>query len=43
VRDNHQPVLHPIGTASMLPRKLGGVVDPNLRVYGVTCVRVVGE
>lgn len=43
VRDNYHPVLHPIGTAAMLPRELGGVVDASLRVYGVQGVRVVGE
>jgi choline dehydrogenase-like flavoprotein len=32
---------HPIGTASMLPRNQGGVVDPSLRVYGTSNVRVV--
>ncbi|KAK4082322.1 CAZyme family AA3 [Trichoderma aggressivum f. europaeum] len=32
---------HPIGTAAMLPRRLGGVVDPKLRVYGTKNVRVV--
>ncbi|EHK19553.1 uncharacterized protein TRIVIDRAFT_46709 [Trichoderma virens Gv29-8] len=32
---------HPLGTTAMLPRKLGGVVDPQLRVYGTTNVRVV--
>lgn len=26
---------HPVGTAAMMPRKLGGVVDSCLRVYGV--------
>ncbi|KAG9126297.1 hypothetical protein FRC07_004035 [Ceratobasidium sp. 392] len=26
---------HPVGTASMLPRKDGGVVDSELKVYGV--------
>ena len=30
---------HPIGTASMLPREDGGVVGPNLKVYGVQNVR----
>ncbi|SPO38680.1 related to Glucose oxidase [Pseudozyma flocculosa] len=32
---------HPIGTASMLPRNQGGVVDPNLKVYGTTNLRVI--
>ncbi|KAJ9264202.1 CAZyme family AA3 [Paecilomyces variotii] len=31
---------HPIGTCSMLPRKSGGVVDSQLKVYGTTNVRV---
>lgn len=41
VESSYMPELHPIGTAAMLPRSLGGVVDPNLKVYGVQCVRVV--
>lgn len=32
---------HPIGTAAMMSRQLGGVVDPELRVYGTRNVRVV--
>lgn len=32
---------HPAGTAAMLPRELGGVVDDRLRVYGVTGLRVI--
>lgn len=32
---------HPLGTASMMSRELGGVVDPELRVYGTANVRVV--
>jgi choline dehydrogenase len=32
---------HICGTASMLPRDSGGVVDTNLRVYGTKNVRVV--
>ncbi|KAL6799463.1 hypothetical protein GGI42DRAFT_55756 [Trichoderma sp. SZMC 28013] len=32
---------HPIGTAAMLPRRLGGVVNSQLRVYGTKNVRVV--
>lgn len=32
---------HPVGTCSNLPREKGGVVDPTLRVYGTSNVRVV--
>ncbi|KAJ7642120.1 hypothetical protein FB45DRAFT_1022826 [Roridomyces roridus] len=32
---------HPVGTAAMLPREEGGVVDHNLRVYGTANLRVV--
>ncbi|RPD63910.1 GMC oxidoreductase [Lentinus tigrinus ALCF2SS1-6] len=34
-------VFHPVGTASMLPKEDGGVVDPALKVYGTANVRVV--
>ena len=43
VENTYLPVLHPIGTAPMLPRSFGGVVDSNLSVYGVQGVRVVGK
>lgn len=32
---------HPVGTTAMMPRELGGVVDPTLKVYGVERLRVV--
>ncbi|PKI84081.1 hypothetical protein MVES_001910 [Malassezia vespertilionis] len=32
---------HPSGTSSMLPEELGGVVDPNLLVYGTQNLRVI--
>ena len=43
VNDIHsvEPIYHPVGTCSMLPKELGGVVDPCLRVYGTKKLRVV--
>ncbi|KAH4043333.1 hypothetical protein HBH49_232670 [Parastagonospora nodorum] len=38
---NTLSIYHPIGTAALLPEKDGGVVDPNLKVYGVKNLRVV--
>ncbi|KAI0030609.1 hypothetical protein K488DRAFT_72051 [Vararia minispora EC-137] len=32
---------HPIGSAAMLPRADGGVVDPNLKVYGTANVYII--
>ncbi|KEY69367.1 hypothetical protein S7711_08125 [Stachybotrys chartarum IBT 7711] len=32
---------HPVGTAALMPRELGGVVDDQLRVYGVNGLWVV--
>ncbi|KAI0433949.1 GMC oxidoreductase [Xylaria sp. FL1042] len=41
ISDTLNPNHHPIGTASMMSRELGGVVDPKLKVYGTENVRVV--
>ncbi|KAI8989658.1 GMC oxidoreductase [Trametes punicea] len=41
IKNNCGCVYHPLGTASMLPREDGGVVDPQLKVYGTANVRVV--
>ena len=41
IRENVFPVFHAVGTASMLPEADGGVVDPELKVYGTSNVRVV--
>ncbi|CDO72925.1 GMC oxidoreductase [Trametes cinnabarina] len=41
IKDNCGCVYHPLGTASMLPQEDGGVVDPELKVYGTVNVRVV--
>ena len=39
--NNMLTIYHPAGTCAMLPKDKGGVVDPNLKVYGTTNVRVV--
>ncbi|KAF8632495.1 hypothetical protein AX15_001862 [Amanita polypyramis BW_CC] len=41
IKSSVQTLYHPIGTASMLPREDGGVVDPTLKVYGTDNLRVV--
>ncbi|CAE6448906.1 unnamed protein product [Rhizoctonia solani] len=41
VKDNVRTLHHPIGTAAMAPKSLGGVVDEKLKVYGTTNLRVV--
>ncbi|KAJ5619255.1 glucose-methanol-choline oxidoreductase [Penicillium lagena] len=40
LRDTATTTYHPCGTAAMLPKKGGGVVDEKLRVYGTTNLRV---
>lgn len=32
---------HPVGTCAMMPKEYGGVVDPQLRVYGIRGLSVV--
>ncbi|KAJ1304689.1 hypothetical protein OPQ81_005828 [Rhizoctonia solani] len=41
VKNKFEPVYHPIGTCSMLPREDGGVVDSQLKVYGTANLRIV--
>lgn len=32
---------HPISTAAIMPKEIGGVVDTSLKVYGTSNVRIV--
>jgi choline dehydrogenase-like flavoprotein len=41
IRSKGQTEYHPSGTAAMMPLRLGGVVDPELLVYGTGNLRVV--
>ncbi|KAK4695811.1 hypothetical protein P7C70_g8484, partial [Phenoliferia sp. Uapishka_3] len=41
VKGSYMPVYHPIGTVAMMPKEMGGSVDPELKLYGTTNVRVV--
>jgi len=41
VREGANTQYHPTGTCTMLPKDEGGVVDKDLRVYGLANVRVV--
>jgi choline dehydrogenase-like flavoprotein len=41
LKSTYRSNFHYIATAAMMPRELGGVVDPNLTVYGTSNVRVV--
>ncbi|CAE6510948.1 unnamed protein product [Rhizoctonia solani] len=40
VNANVRTIFHPIGTAALAPRAIGGVVDTSLKVYGTSNVRV---
>ena len=41
VLDTAVSIYHPLGTCAMLPLEDGGVVDPDLKVYGTQNLRVV--
>ncbi|THV04738.1 alcohol oxidase [Dendrothele bispora CBS 962.96] len=41
VRSAASTVFHPLGSASMAPKEIGGVVDTNLLVYGTSNLRIV--
>ncbi|KAE8145655.1 hypothetical protein BDV25DRAFT_133591 [Aspergillus avenaceus] len=41
IKSTYRSNFHPVGTAAMMPRSMGGVVDSRLRVYGTSNVRVV--
>ncbi|KAJ7615326.1 GMC oxidoreductase [Roridomyces roridus] len=41
VRNYHRTTWHTVGSCSMLPKDKNGVVDPDLKVYGTTNLRVV--
>ncbi|KAH9889211.1 GMC oxidoreductase [Xylariomycetidae sp. FL2044] len=41
LKKNYRSNFHPVSTAAMMPREVGGVVDGDLRVYGTANVRVV--
>ena len=40
IKDRAVGAHHYTGSCSMLPREMGGVVDPRLRVYGTANLRV---
>jgi len=41
IRGKAEPFYHPVGTAAMLPKEDGGVVDSQLKVYGTKNLRIV--
>lgn len=40
VKEQVAPINHPVGTAAMMKREDGGVVDAELKVYGTSNLRV---
>lgn len=43
VKDELHTIWHPVGSAAMLPKADGGVVDPRLIVYGTRNLRIVSH
>jgi choline dehydrogenase-like flavoprotein len=41
IRESTSSSFHPVGTCAMLPKEDGGVVSPELRVYGTSNLRIV--
>ncbi|TDL20220.1 alcohol oxidase [Rickenella mellea] len=41
IKNHGGPEYHTVGSAAMLPRSKGGVVSPELKVYGTSNIRVV--
>ena len=41
MKTNISTLFHPVGTAPLAPKEIGGVVDPSLKVYGTTNLRIV--
>ncbi|KAJ7157930.1 GMC oxidoreductase [Mycena crocata] len=41
IKNNHGTCWHTVGSCSMLPKNKQGVVDPELKVYGTTNLRIV--
>lgn len=41
ITGNFRPNYHAIGTCSMMPREMGGVVDSTAKVYGTQGLRVI--
>ncbi|KAJ5199647.1 Glucose-methanol-choline oxidoreductase [Penicillium cf. griseofulvum] len=41
IKGKYRSNFHPISTAAMMPKEIGGVVDSSLKVYGTSNVRVV--